>query len=148
MRVPALGWFALAPFVGFFTFAIATGFLTSVQRVLHLPPGRMSTPLLQAGYGWGMIVLLIAVQPAVIEELAFRGIILTGLQRVLKPGEAVVASALMFMVLHLDPMRFPHTLALGLAAGLVRIRAKSIFPCIAIHFTHNFLCLAFEWAGK
>jgi membrane protease YdiL (CAAX protease family) len=53
----------------------------------------------------------------------------------------------MFMVLHLNPIRFPHTLALGLTAGIVRVRCKSILPCMVLHFCHNFFCVVMESAG-
>jgi membrane protease YdiL (CAAX protease family) len=52
------------------------------------------------------------------------------------------------MLLHLSPARFPHTLAIGLAAGFLRVRSKSILPCMALHFSHNFLCVALEWSAR
>ncbi len=36
------------------------------------------------------------------------------------PLETILVSAMMFMTLHLSPMRFPHTLAMGMAAGYLR----------------------------
>jgi len=40
-----------------------------------------ANPYLEGGFGWGMVVLMIAVQPAIFEELAFRGTILSALSR-------------------------------------------------------------------
>ncbi len=93
-----------------------------------------------------MIILCICVQPAVIEELAFRGVIFGALQKALSPFETIMVSALMFMILHLSIARFPHTLALGAAAGYLRTRTRSLYPCIVLHFSHNFLCVLAEWA--
>lgn len=147
LRVPHIGWFGVGIGAAFVTFAIATGVIQGLNRFLHLPQFKMSTAYLAGGYGWGMVILCICVQPAVIEELAFRGVVMSGLQRALIPLETILVSAMMFMTLHLSPMRFPHTLAMGMAAGYLRTRTKSIYPCIALHFTHNFLCIAAEWAG-
>jgi membrane protease YdiL (CAAX protease family) len=147
LRVPALNWFVLAIGVSFVTFGIATGVMQGLRIWLDLPPLNTSIRPAHSGYGWGLIVLVVAVQPAIIEELAFRGIILESLQRTLKVSEAIVVGAMMFMVLHLNPVRFPHTLALGLATGILRVRSKSILPCMALHFSHNFLCVVMEWAG-
>jgi membrane protease YdiL (CAAX protease family) len=93
------------------------------------------------------VVLFVAVQPAIFEELAFRGVIINALQRALSPFETVIVSALMFMILHLSFGRFPHTLALGLAAGFLRVRTKSLYPCMILHFSHNFMCVMAERAG-
>lgn len=147
LRVPGIGWFGVGIGAALVTFAIATGVIQGLNRFLHLPDFKMSTVFLEGGYGWGMVILCICVQPSVVEELAFRGVVMSGLQRALNPLETILVSAMMFMTLHLSPMRFPHTLAMGMAAGYLRTRTRSIYPCIALHFTHNFLCVAAEWAG-
>ena len=73
------------------------------------------------------------------------GTILSALSRALRPTEAVLVSAMMFMILHLAPLRFPHTLAMGVAAGFLRLRTGSLYPCVLLHFTHNGLCVAAEY---
>ena len=94
-----------------------------------------------------MIVVLICVQPAVIEELAFRGAILGVLRDLLGTREAVIVSALMFMILHLAILSFPHLLLVGLALGYLRVRTKSLYPCMVMHFTHNLLVILAEATG-
>jgi membrane protease YdiL (CAAX protease family) len=146
-RVPHAGWFFAAIGLGVLTFAIAMGVMYLLRQLFQVPQGEMSDPYRQAGFGWGAVIVAIAVQPAVIEELAFRGIITSALLRALTPFEAIMVGALMFMILHLSPARFPHTLALGVAAGFLRVRTGSLYPCMLLHFTHNFLCVGVEWAG-
>lgn len=84
-------------------------------------------------------------QPAVVEELAFRGVIQGALGRVLRMGEAVAVAALMFMILHLMPLSFPHLFLIGLAAGWLRARSGSLYPPMLLHFLHNGLVVASEW---
>jgi membrane protease YdiL (CAAX protease family) len=147
-KLPAPGWFAAALGMSLVTVAIAAGVISGAHRLMHVPAQRMSELFLASGYGWGMVVLCVAVQPAVIEELAFRGVIFGALQKALSPLETVMVSALMFMVLHLSVARFPHTLALGVATGYLRTRTRSLYPCVLLHFSHNFLCLAGEWMWR
>jgi membrane protease YdiL (CAAX protease family) len=146
-RVPNPLWFVAGIGLSFLTLAIAMGIIIWVQHLAKLPGQKMSTPFVAAGYGWGMVVLFWCVQPAIFEELAFRGTVMSALSKALSPFETVMVSALMFMILHLSPARFPHTFALGLSTGYLRLRTRSLYPGILLHFCHNFACVAIEWAG-
>ncbi|MCB9853497.1 MAG: CPBP family intramembrane metalloprotease [Phycisphaerales bacterium] len=96
-------------------------------------------------YGWGVVILLICIQPALIEELAFRGIILGGLRTAMDDRDAVIVSAMMFMILHVQVFSIVHLLLMGICAGYLRLKTRSIWPCVALHFTHNSLVLLFEY---
>jgi membrane protease YdiL (CAAX protease family) len=87
-------------------------------------------------------VLAIAVFPAVCEEILVRGIVLPAFARTFGPGLAVVGSALGFGLMHLDPYRFPFTLGVGLALGLVRLRTGSVLPTVLAHTALNTLTFA------
>jgi sodium transport system permease protein len=90
----------------------------------------------------GMAVLLFAAVPAVCEELAFRGFILTGLERGHRTRSAILLSALLFGFMHvllsLFQQLFNATL-LGLVLGLLAVRSRSIVPGIVFHFLNNAL---------
>lgn len=144
-RAPGLGWMAASAAIGVGTFAVAMGFIGGLQFMLDLPEEYASDQFLEAGYGWGAVLLATAVQPAVFEEVAFRGVINSALSRVLGAGETIAVGAMMFMILHLAPARFPHTLAMGVAAGFLRLRTGSLYPCILLHFVHNSLCVGVEY---
>ncbi len=47
-----------------------------------------------------MAVLVLALMPAITEEIAFRGYILSGLERSYRPGTAIILSAFLFAFLH------------------------------------------------
>jgi len=87
-------------------------------------------------------LLVFAVLPAVCEELAFRGYILSGLQSAHRVWTAILLSALLFGLLHvlqsLYQQLFNATL-LGILLGLMAIRSRSLIPCLAFHFTNNAL---------
>lgn len=147
---PALGrtggvvWYPVAVGAAVGTFVIASIALFVLGKVLGVPQLRLSDDFLHQGYGMGTVILMVAVQPAIFEELAFRGVILQGLQHVLSPVESIFVSALMFMIIHLAVPSFPHLFVIGLALGWLRVRTGSLYPGMVLHFTHNLLCVVFE----
>lgn len=126
------------------TFTIASIALFLLSHLLHVPQLRMTDEFVHQGYRLPTLILCIAVQPGVIEELAFRGVILTGLQHVLSPWESIFVSALMFMIIHLSVPSFPHLFVIGMALGWLRVQTGSLYPGMLLHFTHNLLCVVFE----
>jgi sodium transport system permease protein len=97
-------------------------------------------------------LLVFAVVPAITEEVAFRGFILSGLERDHKTRNAIIISALLFGFLHvlisLFSQFFTATL-LGLVLGLLAVRSRSLLPGILFHFINNALgvVLGFWTAG-
>ena len=85
---------------------------------------------------WWMIVLLMALLPAVCEELAFRGFVFGGLVR---QGtlRAIVLSAFMFGISHGVLQQSIPAFVIGLLIGWVSLRTGSILPCLLIHLTNN-----------
>jgi len=96
--------------------------------------------LVTAGPSWASAVLVIALLPAVCEEVAFRGFILSGLEHQRRTRSAIILSAFMFGFLHvllsLFQQLFNATL-LGVVLGLLAVRSKSLLPGIVFHFVNN-----------
>src|SRR5262249_56391047 len=90
-------------------------------------------------------LLVIAVVPAICEEVAFRGFILSGLRRDYSTRSAIVLSAFLFGFLHvllsLFQQLFNATL-LGIVLGLLAVRSRSILPGILFHFLNNAMGVA------
>lgn len=113
----------------------------SIQMDQVLPPPawfmELFARLFDSDLGvWGGILRIVVIAP-IIEELIFRGVIMSGLMRNYKARYAVFFSALLFALFHLNPWQFPATFMLGLILGWVRIRSRSILACIAGHAIHN-----------
>ncbi len=85
-----------------------------------------------------------ALLPALCEELAFRGFILSGLEYRRGTRSAILLSALMFGFLHvllsLFQQLFNATL-LGIVLGLLAVRSRSLLPGILFHFLNNALAV-------
>lgn len=84
--------------------------------------------------------LVLCVMPAIVEELFFRGA-LQGLLRPCGSEVAIFGPALLFALLHLDPIQGLTALVCGVFLGWLTERSGSILPGMLLHFTNN--CLAF-----
>lgn len=85
--------------------------------------------------------LLIAVLPAVCEELAFRGFILSGLRHLGHKWWAIVLSAVFFGIAHGLLQQSIMASMLGVVLAYVAVQTGSLIPCILFHLTHNTLLL-------
>ena len=68
-----------------------------------------------------LLLLVFAVTPAICEELAFRGFILSGLARGGRLAIAVGISSVMFGIIHMIPQQAFNAALLGLVLGLLAI---------------------------
>lgn len=76
----------------------------------------------------------------VFEEAVFRGLICTALARYSK-GFAVVFSALLFAMMHMNIVQGIPTFAIGLVLGYILVRSGSLSACIIIHLLNNLLVM-------
>jgi sodium transport system permease protein len=97
--------------------------------------------LLGAGQPLWWQLALVAFLPAVCEEVAFRGFILSGLLRRVSPATAIVLSAFLFGFFHINPQQLLPATILGCVLGLIATRSGSLLPGILFHVTNNSLAL-------
>ncbi len=84
--------------------------------------------------------LVVALTPALCEELLFRGLVLSGLRR-WGNGVALVVSSLLFAIAHASIYRLLPTFFLGLLLGYIVLRTGSIFCSMIIHTLNNGLAV-------
>ena len=109
------------------------------EHVLPLPSWSGTSAALEAFSALPMpvLVLLLAVTPAVCEEIFFRGSVLSGLRRDLSPALCVAWQALLFGLAHASIHRLVPTAILGALLAVVMLRARSIYVVIALHGAYN-----------
>src|SRR5262249_36927513 len=97
-----------------------------------------------------LVLLALAIVPAVVEEFFFRGYLFNALLAVSRPRSAILGSALLFGIFHLVmggtlavERLVPSTL-MGIALGWVRWRSGSVWPGMLLHASHNALLLSLE----
>ncbi|HEV2582758.1 MAG TPA: type II CAAX endopeptidase family protein, partial [Ktedonobacteraceae bacterium] len=66
------------------------------------------------------------------EEVFFRGFVFPGLRNKMPVALAIITSALLFAIAHVDPASFAVLLAIGLMLGVMRWRTNSIWPGILL----------------
>lgn len=98
--------------------------------------------LREAGVAEGVLVLSIAIFPAITEEIAFRGLLQHWLHVAVRPATAIALAGALFAALHFSLLSFPYLFACGLLFGWMRWRTGSLWPSIVAHFLHNFAVLA------
>jgi len=91
----------------------------------------------QGELGLGTALILVALLPAVAEEVTFRGVVLAGLRRSGSRWIAVVGSALVFGLFHINPYHVVAAFAVGLLLGWVALESGSLLPGVLIHLVNN-----------
>jgi uncharacterized protein len=86
--------------------------------------------------GLGVTVLVCLIAPMV-EEMLFRGIILRSFLRQYPPGTAIVHSAAVFGLAHLNAYQFVVAFGIGLIVGKLYERTRSLLPGILVHACYN-----------
>jgi len=86
----------------------------------------------------------VAILPAILEEMVFRGVIMQSLRRY-GDGFALVVSALLFAFCHGNLVQGPPAFLMGLAIGYFVLRTGSLLMGIIIHFANNALAVAVEY---
>jgi len=92
---------------------------------------------------FGYLVVFIAIIPAICEELAFRGFILSGFRHLGHKWRAIMYSAIFFGLTHAILQQSIIAFIVGILIGYLAVQSGSILPCILFHISHNGLALAF-----
>lgn len=85
---------------------------------------------------WSSFLTVVIFAP-LFEEFLCRGIILRGLLQHISPLKAIVWSALMFAVMHLNPWQALPAFIVGLLMGWIYWKTGSLWATIFIHFVNN-----------
>ena len=93
------------------------------------------------------ILILLAVIPAICEELTFRGFIFGGLVRERGRLRAVLVTAIMFGVSHGVLQQSIAASIMGILLGYIALKSGSVLPGILLHFTNNALSVSLERVG-
>jgi sodium transport system permease protein len=86
-----------------------------------------------------VLLLVIAVLPAICEELAFRGFILSGLRRSGRKWTAIVVSSIFFGAAHVLFQQSLIACLLGMVIGFLAVQTGSLLPGVLFHVVHNSL---------
>ncbi len=124
--------------------------LASLDWFFPPPPQGMKELMASMGaedVGWWLPLLAFAVAPAVCEELAFRGFILSGLQHARNPWVPIMLSSAAFGVVHMIPTQVFNAMLLGIVLALLALVSRSLIPSLVFHFLFNGIQVALQRMG-
>lgn len=101
--------------------------------------GNLLTP--NSIFEGGLIVLVVAVVPALCEETMFRGFIQRSFEFKLKPFWAALVTAVFFGLYHFSPYSLIPLIVLGFYFGFASYSSNSIVTPIYLHFLNNFAAI-------
>lgn len=98
----------------------------------------------------GLNLLIVAVLPAICEEVLFRGFILSSFKGNSKKSRvfAVVATGVLFGIMHLNFIRIIPISILGIAISYCVIKSNSIFVSMFMHFINNSFAIMVVYLSK
>jgi len=91
------------------------------------------------------MIFLVAFLPAIFEELAYRGVILFCLTKITFERQAILIAAFLFAVVHMSFISFFWLLPFAIWLGNIRLREKTIWYGIVIHFCFNLTACLVEF---
>jgi hypothetical protein len=86
-----------------------------------------------------MAVLIVGIMPAFAEEFLFRGYMQTRLVQRWGRWVGIAITALLFGIMHMDPLQSPFALGFGFYIGYVVEKSGSVRPGMACHAFNNSL---------
>lgn len=145
-RWPRFSHLTAAGLLAFLLFPLGQQFSIWVQQLYPFSPEvqkeitALSNTLHEAP-NWWLPVLLMGVLPAICEELAYRGFILSGLRHLGHKWWAIAITAVAFGMAHFVLQQKISAAAVGLVIGMIAVQTESILPCMVFHATYNSLTL-------
>lgn len=148
VREPGLIFPAVAVGLGV---SVAGGYLSdyiqSIFRAIHLQASSPDfTPPSQPA-SFALYFFEICLLAPLLEELLFRGAILQSLRR-FGDGFAIIASALLFGMIHGNLVQTPFAFLVGLALGFFVVELGSIWVSILMHFCINTLSVGLDLLSR
>ena len=129
----------LIGFIVFFLNIFVSSFFNSLIRAFGYDPNRAVSVITEYPV-WLLFVNIFftAVLPAICEEFAHRGMILSA-ETPFGFWKAIIISSLLFGLLHLNIEQFFYATLIGIFLGYLTSKTFSIIPAMIIHFMNNAL---------
>jgi len=141
LRAPAGRFLLAALLIGVSGWAPARELAIAQRSLISAPTGleaagEVMQRALEQFPAW-LALLLLAVLPAISEEMLFRGFLLSGLRSSMRKWPVLLATACAFGVFHYYVFRFPVTALLGLVLAYLCWQSGSLWPAVLAHALHN-----------
>jgi membrane protease YdiL (CAAX protease family) len=132
--------FALVPTI--LGTCIISSEIDNMHRIWLSIPDTLTDLLLSMMRLGPLSILVVIIIGPVAEELVFRGIVLGFFLKKYSSKRAIVLSALIFAMIHMNPYQFLPAFGLGILLGWIYYMSKNIWLCMGVHL----LCNAMSYA--
>lgn len=138
VRFADIGWGLLYGLAALLAASVIATVLTKIFGEFDSSAGEVAASLDGFPIQRFLFALAVGVGAPIVEELCYRGLLLTSL---LKRGAsrwvAVLLTAALFAAMHLEPIRFALLFAIGLILGLARVHRNNTTTPIVAHMVNN-----------
>jgi uncharacterized protein len=93
------------------------------------------------------VIFIVAVVPAIVEELLFRGLIQKIFERLMSPTVSAILAGTIFGLYHMNPFEVVPLIGLGVFFGLLRYRSQSLLLPMSAHFLNNLMAVLASYYG-
>ena len=124
-----------------------SNYLTQIFSAFGINFPSMERELPKGILGFLLVVLSTVIFPALLEEFMMRGVVL-GVLKKFGDSFAIIASSLVFSLMHASLAQFAFAFLVGLLLGYITVKSKSIWPAVIIHAMNNFTSVAFSFIGE
>ncbi|MCD7899721.1 MAG: CPBP family intramembrane metalloprotease [Bacteroides sp.] len=124
-----------------FSVVFYAAFLFLIEFILSLMPwlpDLMEQSFADLQSNWLGIACITLLGP-ILEELLFRGAITKALLQTYNPGKAIILSALIFGIFHINPAQVVSAGLIGVVLAWIYYKTASLIPCILLHVLNNSL---------
>jgi sodium transport system permease protein len=108
-----------------------------VQRLYPMSDSMRQAMRLHLDAELWQILAVFAFTPAICEELAFRGFMLSGLRHLGHKWQAILISSIFFGVTHQVFHQSIVACVMGMVLGYLAVQTGSLLTCVVFHFTTN-----------
>jgi uncharacterized protein len=102
-------------------------------------PAREMTDRASGGWGVLLLVLVVGIGAPIFEEIFYRGLVQRSFQNRFGPWPAVVVTALIFGLVHFQPLQFPSLALFGAVLSVLALRTGRLGPAIFAHMGFNLI---------
>jgi membrane protease YdiL (CAAX protease family) len=96
---------------------------------------------------FGFVVLVVAIVPAVSEEILFRGLVQQSMAEQFGGRSAAIITGVIFAMFHVNPFAIVPLIVLGMYFGFLVLRSGNIAISISAHLFNNFVACAAVYMG-
>ncbi|MEA4871233.1 MAG: type II CAAX endopeptidase family protein, partial [Synergistaceae bacterium] len=146
VNIPTIIWSVL---LGWGLFQLSSGINALLSLGYDALGARSYGLQMPPTHGWRLpaVLLLLTVVPAITEEQFFRGALLSS-WRPMGRCKASLLCAIVFSLMHFQPLSIPAILLIGYVIGIVAFDTGSVYPAMIVHGVNNLAATLMSVAGE